>query len=714
MNDFKKTKVLVFSTSYFPFVGGAEVALREVAKRLSPKFDFFIITSRFKRSLPKTEKVPEGTIVRLGFGNIMDKYLLMPLGFFWALWHHGILFGLDISAGSMIPAVIKLFFPKRFFILNIQYGYSDERLKKGRWGLMNFGFRLMLSRADTVTVISNYLFDLAKNYGYKGHLEIIPNGIDLKNFQTNDFPKNQKTIITTSRLVRKNGIDILIKAIAQVKEKIPDVMCLILGDGPEDNSLKNLTAQLGVSGNIEFLGNIEQEKIPRHLASADIFVRPSRSEGLGISFLEALSVGVPIVGTSVGGIPDFLIDGKTGLFCKEEDPKDLAEKILILLRDELLAQKIVENGQKMIKERFLWDEISKKYENLFNSFSNPKVLVATGIFPPDIGGPATYSKTLLDELPKRGINIKVLSFGSVRKLPKIIRHIAYGLKLMAHGRNADIIFAQDPVSVGLPAMLAAKLLGKKFILKVVGDYAWEQHQQRKGAKFFTPDDFQKEKLDFVTELRRQTQKLVARNAKLIITPSNYLKKIVGMWGVDSNKIRVIYNSFKAPELDVSKEDAKRKLGLSGNILVSAGRNVPWKGFKILQDIMPEIENKFSDAKLLIFHNEPRESLFLHLRAADVFALNTAYEGFSHQILESMALGVPVVTTNIGGNPEIMRDGENGFLVGFNDKVALQEKIIELLNNNELAEKFSKNAKIAAAQFTKERMVNGVLEVLKNL
>ena len=95
----QKQAVLVFSTSYFPFVGGAEVALREVAKRLSPKFDFFIITSRFKRSLPKVEKVPEGTIVRLGFGNILDKYLLMPLVFFWGLSPPGFLFGLDIPAG---------------------------------------------------------------------------------------------------------------------------------------------------------------------------------------------------------------------------------------------------------------------------------------------------------------------------------------------------------------------------------------------------------------------------------------------------------------------------------------------------------------------------------------------------------------------------------------------------------------------------------------
>ena len=105
-----------------------------------------------------------------------------------------------------------------------------------------------------------------------------------------------------------------------------------------------------------------------------------------------------------------------------------------------------------------------------------KILITTGIYPPDIGGPATYSKILIDELPKHNINALVLGFGEVRRLPKIIRHFLYFLKILKKGWKADIIFAQDPVSVGLPAALAAKILGKKFVLKIVGDYAWEQFQ----------------------------------------------------------------------------------------------------------------------------------------------------------------------------------------------------------------------------------------------
>ena len=166
-----------------------------------------------------------------------------------------------------------------------------------------------------------------------------------------------------------------------------------------------------------------------------------------------------------------------------------------------------------------------------------KILIATGIFPPDIGGPATYSKLLLDELPNRGLAVKVVSFGAVRHLPKIIRHFVYFFKILRKGFFADVIFAQDPVSVGLPSVLAAKILRKKFILKVVGDYAWEQYQQKiqnskfkiqnYNAKLKNIEDFQAEKFDVVTELRRKVESWVAKKADKIIVPSEYLKKIVG-------------------------------------------------------------------------------------------------------------------------------------------------------------------------------------------
>ena len=109
------------------------------------------------------------------------------------------------------------------------------------------------------------------------------------------------------------------------------------------------------------------------------------------------------------------------------------------------------------------------------------ILIATGLYPPDVGGPATYSYLLNQELPRRGWEVKILSFGEVRSWPKIIRHLAYGWKVFRLVRHYQIIYVQDPVSVGLPVCLACALARRSFILKIVGDYAWEQGSQRFGV-----------------------------------------------------------------------------------------------------------------------------------------------------------------------------------------------------------------------------------------
>jgi len=94
-------------------------------------------------------------------------------------------------------------------------------------------------------------------------------------------------------------------------------------------------------------------------------VRPSRSEGLGVSFLEAMAAGLPIIGTPVGGIPDFLKDGETGLFTKVDDPEDLAKKIELLFSDEALRQKLVRNGRKLVEEKYQWSKIARDMGKIF-------------------------------------------------------------------------------------------------------------------------------------------------------------------------------------------------------------------------------------------------------------------------------------------------------------------------------------------------------------
>jgi len=367
------------------------------------------------------------------------------------------------------------------------------------------------------------------------------------------------------------------------------------------------------------------------------------------------------------------------------------------------------------------------------------VLIATGIFPPQIGGPATYSKLLLDELPKRGFEIKVQSFGWVIKYPKVIRHAVYFFKVLFSGFGADIIYAQDPVSVGLPALVAAKILRKKFYLKIVGDYAWEQGSQRSGVSDLL-DQFSVEydKYPFFVRLLKRTQFFVANNANKIVVPSEYLKKIVANWGIKEEKIQVIYNAFHAPDFRGSKEEMRIKFHVDYPMIISVGRLVPWKGFDTLIALMPEIAKKIPRVKLFIVGEGPdkeylqtcikkvgaeasvvltgkmkQNDLFEHIKAADLFVLNTSYEGLSHQLLEVLYLETPIACSNAGGNIEVIDHNQNGALFTYNDKKAIEEWTTKLLTDHALAQKYVEEGKKKLKFFGEERMLEEISVFLKS-
>jgi len=390
-----------------------------------------------------------------------------------------------------------------------------------------------------------------------------------------------------------------------------------------------------------------------------------------------------------------------------------------------------------------------------------KILIATGIFPPDIGGPAIYTQRLAEELVRKGIIVKVITYVDdkalkfqipnskfqtnsksqisiiriSRKYPKGLRHFLYFLSLLKLARDVDVIYAQNLISAGLPSFFVSKILRKKFIVKIVGDAAWENYAN-KNKKFDNLEIFQKKKYDFFTEFLRRIQKFVAKGAEKIITPSQYLKNIISNWGIEKEKIKVIYNAVEKINFEISKEEAKKKIKIEGNIILSIGRLVPWKGFSALIEIIPDLLKENHNFKLVIIGEgeEERnlksqisnlkieknvkligklihEEIPLYFRSADLFVLNSEYEGLSHVILEAMQLNVPVIASNRGGNPELIKDGFNGFLVEYNNQEEIKEAILKLWKDKDLQNKFIQNSKEKLKEFCWKNLVNQTLKVL---
>jgi glycosyltransferase involved in cell wall biosynthesis len=367
-------------------------------------------------------------------------------------------------------------------------------------------------------------------------------------------------------------------------------------------------------------------------------------------------------------------------------------------------------------------------------------------------------KTLAEELPKQGCEVKVVTYSDEVRCKKsevrsegpiyfisrrqniLIRYFQYFLQVYRLASWADVIYVQDPVCAGLPVWLAAKLKGKPYFLKIVGDYAWEQGRQKFGVSD-TPDLFQEKKYGLNVEILRQIERRVAKDAQKIITPSAYLKKIVTAWGIADERIRVIYNSVK--EIDLSplrKDEIKKELKISGDMILSAGRLVPWKGFPRLIDIMPELL-KINPSFILVIAGEgperknleeqinnlnlgqnvkltgilKQEGLWNYMQAADLFVLNTQYEGLPHIVIEAMKCGLPVIASKAGGNPEVIRDKVSGWLVNYNDEEQIKNAVLSLCRDKDLARSMAENAREEVRdKFDKRSMIFNILEELKSV
>lgn len=271
---------------------------------------------------------------------------------------------------------------------------------------------------------------------------------------------------------------------------------------------------------------------------------------------------------------------------------------------------------------------------------------------------------------------------------------------MAH--RADVVYAQDTVSVGLPSALAAKLAGKKFVVRVPGDYAWEQARQRFGVSDGL-DDFQSKSYGLRVSILRTTQRFVVRSARAVVVPSRYMQTIVEGWGVKS--ISVIYSSI---DLAAAYElPAKRPEGF---LVVSSGRRVPWKNF----DGIARVVAREKGWSFFLAENLPRARALGWVKAADVFVLNSTYEGLSHALVEAMALGTPIVATAVGGNPELIEDKIDGLLIPPGDDEALYTALKNIEENKEAARARAQAVGGKLKNFSIDTTILQIAALLKNI
>jgi N-acetyl-alpha-D-glucosaminyl L-malate synthase BshA len=233
--------------------------------------------------------------------------------------------------------------------------------------------RFSIEQSDGVTAVSKYLKDKTiSNYQIEKDIEVIYNFIDTEKYKRINVPecsllrrniskKGDKILVHTSNFRPVKRVDDVIKIFAKVREKVPSSLMLI-GDGPERSACERLCRELGISEYVKFLG--KQESLVEILSIADLFVMPSQSESFGLSALEAMSCEVPVISSSVGGLPELNLHGETGYIAEIGDVDRMAKYAIDLLTNEKKYKLFRKNARERA-EYFNEEKIVRVYEKFY-------------------------------------------------------------------------------------------------------------------------------------------------------------------------------------------------------------------------------------------------------------------------------------------------------------------------------------------------------------
>jgi glycosyltransferase involved in cell wall biosynthesis len=395
-------RVLIFSLNYYPrFIGGAEVAIKEITDRIDPaQIEFHLLTLRVDSNLPVMEKIGNVIVHRIGPAcpnpTIADLRKF-PLHILKHWYQFGAFFAVNrlhreyrfdgiwamMAHSCGIPAgLFKTFHPRVKYLLTLQEGDPPEhieRLARLVWPLFKRGF----TKADALQPISHFLLAWGRRMGFHGYAEVIPNAVNVAQFSHRyssaeiDAMKGKlgkkpgdAFLVTTSRLVHKNGVDDVIRALPLLPA---NVSFLVYGVGPDEAMLRALAKELGVESRARFMGQISHAEMPLMLKACDIFIRPSRSEGMGNSFVEAMAAGLPVIATQEGGIADFLFDAKrnpgkeaTGWAVDTDSPQQIVAVARDILANPEKVAAVTKAAAVMVSKKYDWDLIAAAMRGLFD------------------------------------------------------------------------------------------------------------------------------------------------------------------------------------------------------------------------------------------------------------------------------------------------------------------------------------------------------------
>ncbi|MEW6201092.1 MAG: glycosyltransferase family 4 protein [bacterium] len=571
------------------------------------------------------------------------------------------------------------------------------------------------------------------------------------------LPPDAPLIGVIARLTATKGVRHFLEALALLRREMAKLHGLVVGDGPLRNELQETAHSLGLENSVVFSG--VRTDVYDILNALDVYVVPSIYEGFSLGSLEALSCGVPIVATRVGGVPEVLTDGETALLAEPRSGEALAEKVRLMLTQPELRRRLVDAGGRVVREKFSKEKMIASVAEVYQEAieekkssdfklqpsvshfpspvshlpsSHPRVLLTLPEL--NVGGVETHVLDLARGLKRLGYRPLVVSFGG-KLVDALERSGIDHLKLPVHSKSPPVIFnmtakmrkiiRRNRVQIvhahsRVPAWicyLGLRNLGIPFITTAHSTYSVHL-----GSRVMVWSDF-------------------------TIAVSGYVREhMVKNFGASPQRVAIVYNGVSFTD-EAYAEAVRRGAKFRDEWGVRDGAPVigmvaaltPRKGYMYFLQSARDVLSEFPDALFLAVGGGvqkeelegmrdqlciPRERFrFLGVRAdvrallaaMDIFMLSSTSEGLPYVILEAMAMGKPIISTNVGGIPEAITDGVEGRLVTPGSAEGLTDALLALLRQPEEMQRMSAAARKKVSEtFSVDKMVEETEKIYRSI
>jgi glycosyltransferase involved in cell wall biosynthesis len=352
-----------------------------------------------------------------------------------------------------------------------------------------------------------------------------------------------------------------------------------------------------------------------------------------------------------------------------------------------------------------------------------RVVFLTGIWPPDVGGPATHGPDFAFFLRDRGHQVEVVTMGDLepterpvpvrwvkRGRPFVVRYPQVAVAGSRLARQADIVYATATYAAASAAAAAAR---RPLVAKLVSDPAYER-ARRYGLFAGTLEAFQAERSVRTLPLKR-LRTVALRRARRVVVPSRYLAEIAAGWGLDRARIEVLTNPAPSPtEVEPAElgdgtvvfvgrqpEQNALPVALAALAAVPEARLVLVGDGPERESLHRRVDELGLDDRVRFLGSLPRGEVLRQLAGARAVVLSSAWENLPHAAVEALSVGPPVISTAVGGVPEVVHDGENGLLVPAGDVQALAAALRRMLGDDALHDRLAAGAQPSVASLGRE-------------